>query len=42
MITILRDIFIAILYICGIGFFGMLALVIYLAMAEALHGRRDK
>ena len=42
MIELLKDIFIGVLYLCGIGFFGMLALVIYLAMAEALRRRRDK
>lgn len=42
MIELLRGIFIGVLYICGIGFFGMLALVIFLAMAEALRGRKDK
>ena len=40
MIELLKDIFIGLIYICGIGFFGFLALVIYLAIAEAIEGRR--
>ena len=40
MIGILRDIFIAVLYLCGIGFFGFFAALLWVMMIRVIRETR--
>jgi len=40
MIELLQNIFIAILYLCGIGFFGFFALFLYIMIIRMWQGRK--